>query len=160
MDERHRQSVTVSAKTVDEAIAEAERELGVSREHLDITVITEGSKGFLGMRSENARILAMVLGSAPAPAAPAAPAPAPRRERAQPAPQPVAVQDEPFVDHEDDYAEEEDGAAEPGARAQERQETAAMAQEILETLLRKMEIDGRVSIRSAANPIVLDVETE
>ena len=35
-----------------------------------------------------------------------------------------------------------------------------MAQEILETLLRKMEIDGRVSIRSAANPIVLDVETE
>ena len=160
MDERHRQSVTVSAKTVDEAIAEAERELGVSREHLDITVITEGSKGFLGMRSENARILAMVLGSAPAPAAPAAPAPAPRRERAQPAPQPVAVQDEPFVDHEEDYAEEEDGAAEPGARAHERQETAAMAQEILETLLRKMEIDGRVSIRSAANPIVLDVETE
>jgi len=28
MDERRRQSVTVSAKTVDEAIAEAERELG------------------------------------------------------------------------------------------------------------------------------------
>jgi spoIIIJ-associated protein len=161
MDERHRQSVTVSAKTVDEAIAEAERELGVAREHLDITVITEGSKGFLGMRSENARILAMVLSTAPAPTAPAAPAPAPRRERAQPAPQPVAVQDEPFVDHEEDYAEEdEEGEAEPGARAQERQETAAMAQEILETLLRKMEIDGRVSIRSASNPIVLDVETE
>ena len=64
MDERHRQSVTVSAKTVDEAIAEAERELGVPRDRLDITVITEGSKGFLGMRAENARILAMVVGAA------------------------------------------------------------------------------------------------
>jgi len=62
MSERHSQSVTVSAKTVDDAIAEAERELGVSRDNLDITVITEGSKGFLGMRAENARILAMVVG--------------------------------------------------------------------------------------------------
>src|SRR5947209_16569686 len=109
MDERHRQSMTVSAKTVDEAIAEAERELGVPRDRLDITVITEGSKGFLGMRAENARILAMVVGGAPTttPAAstptPATPAPAPRREREQP----VAVQDAPFVDHEADYAREE-----------------------------------------------------
>src|SRR5436189_168754 len=37
MDERRRQSVTVSAKTVDEAIAAAERELGVPRDRLDIT---------------------------------------------------------------------------------------------------------------------------
>src|SRR5205085_12389273 len=75
MDERRRRSVTVSAKTVDEAIAEAERELGVPRDRLDITVITEGSKGFLGMRAENARILAMVVGGAPpAPPPPAAPA--------------------------------------------------------------------------------------
>src|SRR5919204_2530613 len=82
MDERRRQSVTVSAKTVDEAIAAAERELGVPRDRLDITVITEGSRGFLGMRAENARILAMVVGGAPAAPPPAAPAQRPMHEGA------------------------------------------------------------------------------
>lgn len=162
MDERYRQSVTVSAKTVDEAIAEAERELGVSREQLDITVITEGSKGFLGMRAENARILAMVIGgpklSATAPAAPAAP-PAPAPKASAPA---YVAGDEDEDELEDFEEEESEGAApaEPGARAQQRQETARMAQEVLETLLRHMEIHGRVSVRSTADPIILDVESE
>src|SRR5215813_2443990 len=75
MNDRYRQSVTISAKTVDEAIAMAERELGVSRDYLDITVITEGSRGFLGMRAENARILAVVVKNAPV-QAPAEPVPA------------------------------------------------------------------------------------
>src|SRR5205807_10185808 len=92
MDERRRQSVTVSAKTVDEAIAEAERELGVPRDRLDITVITEGSKGFLGMRAENARILAMVVGGAPkAPPPLAAPEQRPVHETADVAGGPVGV---------------------------------------------------------------------
>ena len=38
-----------TAKTVEEAIAAALAELGVSREEADITVIDEGSKAFLGM---------------------------------------------------------------------------------------------------------------
>lgn len=38
-----------TAKTVEEATAAALAELGVSREEADITVIDEGSKGFLGM---------------------------------------------------------------------------------------------------------------
>ena len=167
MDERRRQSVTVSAKTVDEAIAEAERELGVPRDRLDITVITEGSKGFLGMRAENARILAMVVGGAPtAPPAPppTAPAPRPVHEGADRAGGPVGVAAEEegeFVAAEE-YAEEEgeEEPAEPSVRAEQRQETARIAQEILETLLRQMEIRARVSIRTVGNPIVLDVETE
>jgi len=166
MDERRRQSVTVSAKTVDEAIAEAERELGVPRDRLDITVITEGSKGFLGMRAENARILAMVVGGAPtAPPTPTVTAPEERkaREPAHVADETVGVAEEVggFV-AEEEYAEEEgeEEAAEPGARAQQRQETAQIAQEILETVLRQMDIRARVSIRTTANPIVLDVETE
>jgi len=166
MNERHRQSVTVSAKTVDEAIAEAERELGVPRDHLDITVITEGSKGFLGMRAENARILAMVVGSPPA-VETAAPPPVTPRETARPrrsraAGEPVAVVEAAPVaeDEGDEGAEEGDEDAAPGVRAQQRQETAKVAQEILETLLRHMGIHARVSVRSTANPIVLDVETE
>src|ERR687885_1885007 len=113
MDERRRRSVTVSAKTVDEAIVAAERELGVPRDRLDITVITEGSRGFLGMRAENARILAMVVGGAPTVPPPAAPAPRPMHERADVAEGPVGVAEEEseFL-AEEEYAEEE-GEEEP-----------------------------------------------
>ncbi len=38
-----------SAKTVEEAVAAALKELDASREEVDVTVIDEGSKGFLGM---------------------------------------------------------------------------------------------------------------
>ena len=163
MDERRRQSVTVSAKTVDEAIAAAERELGVPRDRLDITVITEGSRGFLGMRAENARILAMVVG-APAAPPPAAPAHRPVHEGADVAGGPVGVaaeEESEFV-AEEEYAEEEgeEEPAEPSVRAEQRQETARIAQDILETLLRQMDIRARVAIRTIGNPIVLDVETE
>ncbi len=214
MDERRRQSMTVSAKTVAEAIAEAERELGVPRDALDITVITEGSKGFLGMRAENARILAMVVSPpatnaapmtaardvqpdaaplttaspAPAPDATSEPVRAPRsRGRAVVKPPPVDDQDgrnernerpqgeddagfgeERYFDEAeaagdfdaaDDAGAAEQGAA-PGGRAQQRQETARMAQEILETLLRQMDMDARVRVRSTSDPIILDVETD
>src|SRR5436309_15254756 len=124
MDERRRQSVTVSAKTVDEAIAAAERELGVPRDRLDITVITEGSKGFLGMRAENARILAMVVGGAP-PAPPAPPPPAAPAQRTWPAGadvagEPLGVSGEEegeFVAAEEYAAEEADEErAEPGVQ--------------------------------------------
>src|SRR5438093_810822 len=165
MDERRRQSVTVSAKTVDEAIAEAERELGVPRDRLDITVITEGSKGFLGMGAENARILAMVVGGPPlAPPPPAAPEERPVHDTASVVGGPVAVaaEEEGAFGVEEEYAEEEaaEEPAEPGVQAQQRQETAQIAQEILETLLRQMDMHAQVSIRTTANPIVLDVETE
>lgn len=43
------EEIRKSAKTVEEAIAAALAELGAAREEVDITVIDEGSKGFLGM---------------------------------------------------------------------------------------------------------------
>ncbi len=179
MNERHRQSVTVSARTVDEAITEAERELGVPRDSLDITVITEGSKGFLGMRAENARILAMVVGEATvtAPSADTEAAVAPERHGASVAPSApatrVAVGDADATGATgeteagafalgDEYDDEtpRDGADEPGRRTQQHQETAALAQDILENLLRHMNIQARVSARALSDPIVLDVETD
>lgn len=163
MDERRQQSVTISAKTVDEAIVEAERELGVSRDSLDITVITEGSKGFLGMRAENARILAMVVGAATPSTTLSSPAvtPAP----AVPTPT-IDEDDEEDEDEEDDALDEEDeedesdGAPPRSGRAAQRRETAVLAKEILETLLQQMDIPARVAVRTSADPIVLDVETE
>lgn len=43
------EEIRKSAKTVEDAIAAALKELDASREEVDITVIEEGSKGFLGM---------------------------------------------------------------------------------------------------------------
>ena len=43
------EEIRKSAKTVDDAIAAALADLGAAREEVDITVIDEGSKGFLGM---------------------------------------------------------------------------------------------------------------
>ncbi len=178
MNERHRQSVTVSARTVDEAIDDAARELGVPRDSLDITVITEGSKGFLGMRAENARILAMVVGEATAtvtaPSADTATAVAPERHDVSAAPSaPTAragvgdtgetgeTEDRAFA-LGDEYDDEtpRDGADEPGRRAQQHEETAALAQDILENLLRGMNIQARVAVRAMSDPIILDVETD
>jgi len=174
MNERHRRSVTVSARTVDEAIDDAARELSVPRESLDITVITEGSKGFLGMRAENARILAMVVGeaTATAPSADTSTAVAPERHSVSAttstaragvgdAGETGETEDRAF-ELGDEYDDEtpRDGADEPGRRAQQHQETAALAQDILENLLRGMNIQARVAVRAMSDPIILDVETD
>jgi spoIIIJ-associated protein len=155
MNERYRQSVTISAKTVDEAIAMAERELGVPRDYLDITVITEGSRGFLGMRAENARILAVVIKNAPAQAPAVEPVPAGAPEPLHPEAEAPADLDYEAVDEE-----EADVSVPPGVRSQQQQETSLVAVEILETLLRHMDVRGRVAVRTVGNPIVLDISTE
>ncbi|MDO8672389.1 MAG: RNA-binding cell elongation regulator Jag/EloR [Dehalococcoidia bacterium] len=48
--------IEVSAKTVAEAIAKAETELGVNREEMHILVLSEGKTGLFGFGSEEARI--------------------------------------------------------------------------------------------------------
>lgn len=50
-------SVEVSGKTVDEAIAEALDLLETTREMVEITVLEEGTKGFLGIGSRQAKVL-------------------------------------------------------------------------------------------------------
>src|SRR5205085_560105 len=107
----------------------------------------------------------------PAAPPPAAPAQRPAHQGADVAGGPVGVAAEEegeFVaaeeyadeEGEDEPEEGEEEPAEPGVRAEQRQETARIAQDILETLLRQMDIRARVSIRTIGNPIVLDVETE
>ena len=56
----------IRARSVDEAIAEALAELGVNKEDVDIEIIQEPSKGFLGLGSKDAVVRATVKGGAPA----------------------------------------------------------------------------------------------
>ncbi|MCL5264872.1 MAG: protein jag [Chloroflexi bacterium] len=54
------ESLEVSAKTVNEAIQQALATLGKNREEVDISILSEGSRGILGIGSEDARILVSV----------------------------------------------------------------------------------------------------
>src|SRR5579872_176790 len=49
-------TVEVTGKTVDDAVAAASAKLGIPADRLDYTVVTEGSKGILGIGAEDARI--------------------------------------------------------------------------------------------------------
>ena len=53
-------SVEIEAKTAEGAIQKACQELGVSREGLEVEVLSSGSSGFLGLGAKNAKILATV----------------------------------------------------------------------------------------------------
>jgi len=50
------ENLEISAKTVEAAIHKALEQLGVSREAVDVTVISEGKSGILGLGGEEARV--------------------------------------------------------------------------------------------------------
>ncbi len=182
--ERGSQSITVSAKTVADAIAEAQQRLGLSAEEIDVTVISEGSKGFLGMGGENARILAMpkaiLSRRAPEPARAAPPPQTPRpsqprseialdeqsplisRARKQAA---EAGKDLPQATIEPVLATAEVGLAdeaeqETGQSEASRADASAVAEvavEIVRELLQHMGLTATAAVRSTANPVVVDV---
>jgi spoIIIJ-associated protein len=54
------ESLEVSAKTVNEAIDQALAILGKTRDEIDVSVLSEGSRGILGIGGEEARILVSV----------------------------------------------------------------------------------------------------
>lgn len=68
------ENVEFTAKTVDEAIEKGLAELGLPREQAEVTVLSEGSRGLLGLGSESARVAIRPILQAAAPAsnAPAA----------------------------------------------------------------------------------------
>jgi spoIIIJ-associated protein len=53
-----KKEITIKAKTVEEALAEAASQLGVPAEKLDYTVVSEARRGFLGIGASDAEITA------------------------------------------------------------------------------------------------------
>lgn len=70
------ESLEISARTVNEAIAKALNLLGKRRDEVDVSVLSEGSRGILGIGGEDARILV----SPKPPAVPVAPEVEPEEE--------------------------------------------------------------------------------
>jgi len=124
-------------KTVEDAIGEAERALGTSRDQLTVEIISQGSRGVFGIGAESARIRARPNSPDKSVASPSQPAAvsAPDSEEieASPAQAPTAV-----------------APSQNGAIAEE-------AQQVLENLLRSMSVNAEVSIRETEDPIMLAI---
>jgi len=54
-------TIEIEGKSIDEAIEKACREFGVTREKLNIEIISEESGGFIGMLTKKAKIKASLL---------------------------------------------------------------------------------------------------
>jgi len=178
-NERGAQSITVSAKTVAEATAEAAQKLGLPENELDVTVISEGSKGFLGMGGENARILAMpkaILArrapqASPVPdrsaATDAMAPPSPRFRPITPRPQPAPVTQEPPMPEVDPIThvaaaqppvEHEEDEEQPEALRTEPALVAEVAVEVVRELILHMGLDAQATVRSAGKPVIIDIQ--
>ena len=92
-----RRSVVASGKTVDNAIANGLGMLGVRRDQVDVTILSEGSRGVLGFGAENARVqLQVKLPSRPKPPQPA-PVPLPPSPPVEEPEAPILVAESPEI---------------------------------------------------------------
>lgn len=166
MEERAN-SIEVSGRNVEDAIAQALNKLGLERDQVDIEVIREGGRSLLGLLREDAVV--RVTPRAPARSRPAAP-PSHR-------PQPPMVQEEPQVQAEEDEEEEEEAvaieaeevdeelrAAAPAVTPEERAAVEEIGVRVLTELLTRMGIEARVSVekqllasQTAENSVLLNV---
>lgn len=136
------ETVEVTGKTVDEAISAASAKLGIPADRLDYTVVSEGSKGILGLGAEEARI-SVSLEPALAPG-----------ER------PPAGGYAATATAEPEHAEAPRGPRERAPRRKPTTEDAAdVAADLLEELLDKMGVDAEVEVREE-DPITLNVVGE
>lgn len=158
--------VEATGRTVNEAIDNALVRLGAERNQVDIQVLSEGSRGILGIGAEDARVIVSLVGAAAA-AAPggdsaaefddsAAPRLAPTRAPSglEPAPRPAAQAlsedlPEPALPDDDEAAEEVAIASD---------ELVDTSVGVLIELLELMHIEGEVEVRSRAYPLTLNIQ--
>ncbi len=121
--------VEKTGKTVEEAVAAALEELGVTQQDVDVEILEEARRGILGIGSRDAKVRLTVRGTAPAEAAVA------EAEMAEPAPETTA-------DTPEETAQETDTPQEQSLDAEtERQAVASAAKSFLEALFQAMEMD-------------------
>lgn len=100
MSQEQPKSYEFSAKTVDAAVEDGLRQLGLTADQVTVDLLNRGSRGILGIGSEAARVRLTTIVKAPAPVAPIpVPYPAtPVVEAAPPAPvEPSPVEPSPVV---------------------------------------------------------------
>ncbi len=135
-------SIEVRGRTTEEAINKGLEELGLTRDQVDIELLTEGSRGLFGLGGSEALVRLTVKEPEVAPAAfqpPAAPAePGVEATRPESAQAPAAT-----------AAAAQQPAASEERRPAERSDPAEIGKEALQTLLNGMGIRSEVAIRPA-----------
>lgn len=135
-------SVDKFGKTVDLAVAEALKELGITREEAEIEVLVEGSKGFLGIGSRNAYVRVTAKEEKAA-------APATEVTEA-----PVAPPAQPVATAEETPAEEEAETDAHLAAAEEK------AKEFLAQVFRAMDLDVEMEAQETDRGLALEFTGE
>jgi len=126
-------TIEVSAKTVNDAVALALQRLGKKRDEVDIEVLSEGSRGILGIGAEDARVRVsirrpIVIERPPRPPAAVA--------ATTPVAKPPATQATPSASR-----------STPADIPDVPPEVVATAKEVVETLIRLMGLKGQVTMR-------------
>jgi spoIIIJ-associated protein len=126
MDEATNNSIVVSARSVDEAVQQALRQLGANADEVEVEVLKHGSRGLLGLLSEEAQVRVTV--------------------RRPPAPAELVEGAAPHVE-----------SAEAGsAPAGDEGDVALVAADVLQGLLDRMGVRGRVTQEAA--PVSADTD--
>lgn len=129
-EESNVESLEVTARTVNEAIDKALTLLGLPRDQVVISILSEGSRGILGIGQEDARILV-----------------SPREPVARTAPPPTAPTPEPVADAPAPVSAEPVSSSPARARSLlSPEQTADLARDVLDNLLSGMRVPAEVEI--------------
>jgi len=131
-------AIEVTASSVEEAIEQGLADLGCQRDEVEITVLSEGSRGFLGIGAQPARVLLT---------------------RKAPVAEEIEVAKEP--EGAEDLVEPEE-AEETGVVVEEDDEPLRIAREVVSELLEKMHVQATVETRygESDNPRVHPILVE
>lgn len=157
-------TIEIEEKSIDAAIETACQEFGVPRDKLNIEIISEGNRGFLGMLSRKAKIRASLLtldvsfdlkvNENVPPVTPAPPEPPAPYE-----PPVKTVKAEPQLKITAKPAPEtQEKQTAPPAPAVANSLSAPKAKEILEGILEKMSFECQVTFQETPEKIILNIE--
>lgn len=149
-------TIEIEEKSIDAAIETACQEFGVTRDKLNIEIISEGNRGFLGMMARKAKIRASLLTLAVSfdlNVNESAPAAAPPKVEPQ-----LKITSQPLPEVKKEVKKEE--APQPTAISPVSpiSPLALKAKEILEGILEKMSFECQITLQETPEKIVFNIE--
>lgn len=160
-------TVEIEGKSIDEAIEKACREFGVTREKLNIEIISEESGGFLGMLSKKAKIKASLLSwdmefalnDAPEESGEEVKPQARKENKEKKEIRHEAKEIKKEAKKESAFRiENTPRPPQPAEQSQEPTEMSAKAKELLEGILQRMSVQCKVNVSETHDKIILNIE--
>jgi spoIIIJ-associated protein len=137
-----RTKLEVIAPSIEEAIEKGLNDLGLTEDDVDVEILDEGKKGFLGLSTRQARVALMIKTAG-------------ATKLGQ------AVKDEPVAKREQPKAKAAAAVAESGG---EEPEEVAIARETIGIILEKMKVSADIKVRlgsgdeNRVQPVLIDIE--